>query len=237
MTNQEFLCSLSNCTIVYVEDDADIRKYIEEFLLRYCKNLYVASNAEDALKLYNQYNPNIMLIDINLPIMSGMELISLIRTNDEDTRIIITTAYTNKEFTLEAVELSLTRYLVKPITSDDLKGALKKAIEQINKTSKDISNIGLGNDFIYNTKDNFVTKNENIINLRKKEKELLDFFIENKDLIITYEMLENEIWQDNIMTLDAIRSQIKNIRHKIYPTLIKNISKTGYKFDIKDLYE
>lgn len=229
MTSKLFLSYIANCTILYIEDDSDIRRYLTEFLSRYCKDVYSASSAEIGFELYNTKKPDIMIVDINLPAMSGMELISTIRKNDESTRIIITTAYTNKEFTIEAIELSLTRYLVKPVTSDDLKDALKKALTELEKISKKISNIDLGKSYIYNTEDNFITKDGKNINLRNKEKQLLDFFVNNKNQIITYDNLENEIWQDEVMTQNAIRSQIKNIRGKTHPNIFKNISKVGYK--------
>ena len=234
MKNKEFL---SNCTIIYIEDDDIIRQYISEFLGRYCKNLFTVQNAEAGLDLYNSKKPDIMIIDINLPGMSGLELITLIRKNDEKTRVLVTTAYTNKEFTIAAIELSLTRYLVKPVTSSDLKDALKKAITEFNKVSNKISNIDLGDGFIYNLEDNFIIKGDSKIILRHKEKQLLDFFIENENKIVSYESLENKIWSDEIMTQNAIRSQIKNIRSKTHQKILINISKIGYKLYTKDSSE
>ena len=229
MNDEEFKSAINKTTILYIEDDAQIREYIYEFLKRYNSNTHVASNAEDALELYETIKPDIIIADINLPKMSGIELVTKIRENDNFTRIIISTAYTNKEFTLQAIELNLTRYLVKPITSKDLLGALKKALKELIESSSTYLNIDLGESFTFNTIKEQLYKNEEIITLRKKELELLKFFISKNNQTITYDMLENEIWDSSIMTLDAIRSQIKNLRKKTHPKIVTNVSGIGYK--------
>ncbi|MEA2049230.1 MAG: response regulator transcription factor [Campylobacterota bacterium] len=220
--------ALSKLTILYIEDDDIIRQYISEFLQRYTKKLFLAANAEDGLVLYEKEKPDLMIVDINLPKMSGMELISLIREKDEYTRILISTAYTNKEFTLEAIELNITRYLVKPITGDDLMLALQKALEQLHKLSSKYFNIDVGDGFYFNTKESLLYKNNEIVALRKKELELLNFFVLNNNKIVSYNMIENEIWKDEVMTQDAIRSQIRNIRRKTHKDIFINVSGRGY---------
>lgn len=223
---------LSKLTLVYVEDDDEIRSYIEEFFIRYVKNIYCAKDAERGLELYKEYNPDLMIIDINLPNMNGIDLIKIIRESDTQTRLVISTAYTNTEFTLEAIELKLTRYLVKPITIDDLFNMLEKVIKELEDINLSFSNIDLGNNFYFNLKTNKLMQENEEILLRKKELELLQFFVSKKESVVPYESLENEIWFDTPMTQDAIRSQIKNIRQKTYPQIFKNVSGVGYKLGI-----
>lgn len=229
MKQEEFKELIGDLTIVYIEDDINIRKYISEFLQRYCKNLYEASSAEEGLKLYKEHKPHILLVDINLPKMSGMELITLLRKDDKKTKIIISTAYTNKEFTLEAIELFICRYLVKPITSKDLVEALKKAIGELFEEGLISKNIDLGDDYFFDISKKLLFKGKNEIKLRKKEFKILEFFIERKDSLISYDTLQNEIWQDEIMTENSIRSQIRNIRQKTHNKIFTNVSGIGYK--------
>lgn len=229
MNHKELMQSMSSLSIIYIEDDENIRSYIEEFLKRYCKNIYVASNAEDGYELYKKHKSGILLVDINLPKMSGIELITKIRQNDKQTRIIISTAYTNKEFTLQAIELNLTRYLVKPITSKDLIEAIRKAVNEIYEDTKDTYLIDLGENFSFDTRKKVLFDGQKPIILRKKEKQILEFFIEKEEEIISYESLQNQIWEDNLMTENSIRSQIRNIRQKTHGKIFTNISGVGYK--------
>lgn len=224
---------LSKLTIIYIEDEDEIRSYIEEFFKRYTNKIYSAKSAEEGLELYNLHKPDLMIVDINLPKMNGINFIKQIRENDSKTRIVISTAYTNKEFTLEAVELQITRYLVKPITIDDLFNMIKKLLIEIEQIDLSFSNIDLGEGFYFNHKTNKLLKDDQEIDLRKKELDLLAFFISKKQSVISYEMLENEIWYDTVMTQDAIRSQIKNIRHKTYSKIFKNVSGVGYKLGLQ----
>ena len=217
-------------SILYVEDEINIRTHIVEFLQRYFKVIYEAGSSEEALELYKQTKPDILILDINLPGMSGIDLASVIREEDKTTRIIMSTAYTNKEFMIEAVELDITRYLVKPVIGSELLKALEKAIGQIDKTPIHTLDYDLGEGFTYQLEENTISKDNKVITLRKKEVELLEFFLKKPNQTVTYEMLETQIWFDDIMTLDAIRSQIKNIRKKTYTNIFKNVSGLGYKF-------
>ena len=229
MNHKEFMRNISNLTIVYIEDDINIRSYICEFLKRYCKNIYEASSAEEGLELYEKYKPEILLVDINLPKMSGIEFITKIRQNDKNTRIIISTAYTNKEFTIQAIELYLTRYLVKPITSQDLVDAIKKAVGELEEMSSEFFNIDLGEGFYFDNQKKILMKDSFEIILRKKEMQILEFFINKAEQIISYETLQNEIWEDEVMTENSIRSQIRNIRQKTHSKIFANVSGVGYK--------
>lgn len=229
MVNEILKNCLLNLKIVYVEDDSAIRDNLCEFFKRINVPIYSTSNAEEGLELYEKHKPDIMIVDINLPGMNGIELVSIIRKKDKYTRLIITTAYTNPEFTIEAIELNITRYLVKPITSKNLFPALEKSLEELGDISNKYLNVSLGEDFFFNMKSEKLFKGKDNIELRKKEVELLKFFITNENETITYEMLENTIWGNKIMTNDALRGQIRNLRKKTYPDIVKNVSGIGYK--------
>ena len=228
MNHTLFACMLENLTILYVEDDKNIQMHIAEFLKRYTSHLYVANNAEDGLKLYEKTDPAILLLDINLPGMSGIDLAKIVRKNNLKTRIIISTAYTDKEFLLTAVELTLTRYLVKPVTSAELINALSKAVLEYNN-DENTQLINLGKGYFYDKSLKSVFLEKKTILLRRKEMQLLEFFIENKEQTLSYDILQYGVWQEMPMSKDAIRAQIRNIRKKTHAHVIENISAIGYR--------
>lgn len=225
---------MNDYKIVYIEDDHNVSSTINEFLKRYFKTSYIANNAEDGLNLYNVTHPDIMIVDIELPGMNGLELITKIRKTDKRTRIIITSAYTNKEFTLKAIELDITRYLDKPMTGNDILKATEKAINELKKMGPTYKTFDLGNGYTFDFTTKSVLYENETIQLRKKEIELLEFLIQNKNTVIKYETLQEDIWKNKPMTADAIRSQIKNIRQKTYSNIIKNVSGIGYTLSIND---
>ena len=229
MNHKAFAYKMNNYSILYVEDDPNVRKHIREFLIRYCPRVYSCESSEEGLILYQKYKPDILLLDINLPGMSGIDFATEIRKKDRQTRIIISTAYTNPEFTIRAVELRLCRYLVKPVTNDELISAFEKALNEL----KEKNHFELGDGYIYDKRITSIIKDKKIVLLRKKESEILEFFIKHEGEVLRYDMLENAIWSSGVMTRDAIRSQIRNIRKKIVVECLKNITGVGYRLEIQ----
>ena len=229
MNYKDFSQKMNPYTLLYVEDDADVREHIVEFLKRYFKTIYECDSAEEGLKIYAKHKPDILLLDINLGGMSGVELATLIRTKDKQTRIVISTAYTTKEFMLQAIELGLTRYLVKPLTNEDLVKALEKCWDEL----EDSNIIKLGEGCMYNRNMAILLKGEAKIPLRHKELEILEYFIAHEGEVVRYEWLEESIWKDEVMSRDAIRSQIRNLRKKLEIDVIENVSGVGYRFGLR----
>lgn len=220
---------MKNLTLLYIEDDLDIQKYLGEFLERYTSNLYLAQNAEDGMELYKKISPDIILLDINLPVQSGIDFARELRKFDHDTRIIISTAYTDNAFLLTAIELELTRYLVKPVTCIELMGALDKATDEYEDNNVLSQDIDLGEGFSYDPQRKALLKEGEVVILRRKEMQLLEFFIAHAQYTLSYESLQYEIWSDSLMSKDAIRAQICNLRKKSHPRIIKNINAIGYR--------
>jgi len=236
MDHHTIASKMKKLTLLYIEDDVEIQGYLTEFIGRYTSHLYLAQSAEEGQELYEKYKPDIILLDINLPGKNGIDFARTLRESDISTRIIITTAYTDQEFLLIAVELGLTRYLVKPVTSDELLYALNKATDEL-KNSREVieeqskvesSLINLGRGFTYDRDNKSLLKDELVVPLRRKEMELLEFFISKRNKIVTYEALEYEVWANSLMSRDTIRAQIRNLRKKIYAELITNVTAIGY---------
>jgi len=228
MNHKDFAEKMCGYTVLYVEDDKHVREHINEFLSHYCKKIYACQSSEEALEVYNQHKPDIALLDVNLPGMNGIELATTLRESDKKIRIIILTAYTDEKFMIKAIELELTRYLVKPVKSEDLLMAFEKCVDELSVDK--IVNLGDGN--VYSKKLASIINNTEKIPLRKKEVELLEYFIEHDGEIIDYERLETNVWHDEVVSRDAIRSQIKNIRQKIGKDCLINIAGVGYQFKV-----
>lgn len=228
MDHYLFASKIKDLKLLYIEDDSEIQAYLAEFLERYTSNLHLAQSAEQGKDLYEKIHPDIILLDINLPGKSGIDFARELRKHDRDTRIIISTAYTDKEFLLTAVELELTRYLVKPVTSIELMEALSKAADEYVGTNL-FEEIDLGEGFGYDHERKVLLYEGEVVTLRRKEMQLLEFFIAHAERTLSYEALQYEVWPDSMMTKDAVRAQVRNLRKKSHPGLINNISAIGYR--------
>ena len=226
--DKELKEKLKTLTLLYVEDEEGIRKNITDSLRYYLKDVYEASNGEEGYLIYKEKSPNIILSDIHMPILNGIEFIKKIRQNDRSTPVVMITAHTDKEYLLEAVELHMEKYLVKPIELDLLFEVLAQCVKmlEINKIIK----LNIDDNYSYDfDKKELYYKNENVI-LNKKEMLFFEVLIKNQNRVTTYEELQNEVWGDDIMTDSALRSLVRNLRKKLPTDIIMNLSGLGYKF-------
>jgi two-component system, OmpR family, response regulator VanR len=218
-------------TILYIEDDEGVRTINSRFLNRMFNELYEAKDGEEGYALYKKYHPDIILTDIKMPKLDGISLTKKIRQKDETTKIIISTAFSEKDYLMDAIELKLEKYIIKPLTSRNLMPALTKAVEALEK-QKDFK-IFLAEDFYFDNNTSLFYYNEKIIDFTKKELQFLKLLTLNKDRVVSYEEIEQHIWEDEYMSLNSLRTSIGFIRKKIPFNCIKNISNMGYKLNLE----
>lgn len=217
-------------SVLYVEDDAVARENGIEYLENFFNIVYDAPDAIMALELYHKYKPSIIITDIQMPRLNGLEFVEQIRQKDQKTQIIITTAFSDKKYLLKAIELKLVKYLIKPISEKEFDEALQICIETLKENSTNI--ISITTNIYFDTFNNTLVKNGDIIKLRTKEIVLLSLLIKNKNRYVTYNEIENHVWEDTVMTKDALKTVIKNIKSKVSKDLISNLSGTGYRIEL-----
>ena len=104
---------LSNITILYVEDEKMISEEVSFYFGKYVKNFYVANNGLEGLELFRKVKPDILITDIQMPKMNGLDMIKEIGSTSVP--IIVTTAYSDIEYFLKAIELKISKFVIKPI--------------------------------------------------------------------------------------------------------------------------
>lgn len=218
---------LKTLTILYVEDEEGIRKKISDSLRYYASKVIEASNGEEALRLYHEKKPDIIFTDIMMPKMDGIELVRTIRQEDSKTPIVMITAHTDRDYLLSAVELHLEQYIVKPINLKELKDSLSKCVAVISQNHAVAKELPCG--YSYDFDHKILTCEGKEIKLTKREIAFFELLLQNKNRIVTYDELQNYIWEDDVMTDAALKSLIRNIRNKFPKDYIKNLSGIGYR--------
>ncbi len=223
---------LKNLNILYIEDEKNIRLNIKKTLELFCENVFDAENILNAKEILTKQRIDIIISDINLPDMSGIDFVKEIRIRDKTIPIILLSAYTEKEFLLEATKLKLVDYLTKPINFKDLNNALQKCVEEILDNSRYI--ITFKNNIQYNVSHNCLIDNneKEEIRLTNKELDLLNFLIKNNNRVCSAEELKSAIWDDYLEATDsALKNLLNKVRKKIGKESIINISGVGYKLE------
>jgi two-component system, OmpR family, response regulator VanR len=216
-----------NVKILYVEDDEIARENGIEYLENYFENIYEASDAIKALQLYEKYKPDIIITDIQMPKLNGLEFAKRIRQKDKKTQIIVITAFCDKDYLLKAIELGLVKYLVKPVNEKEFEEALFLCINSLEQNETNIIKLDENSYFDTFNKNLFI--NDEIVKLRAKEILFLELLIKNSNRYVSYEEIENYVWYDSVMTKDALKTLVKNIKTKIPKDLILNLTNSGYK--------
>ena len=119
-----------NVSLLYVEDDRTLRNIYRKILGYSVEKVYVAADGLEGLEKYKRYRPDIVLTDVRMPVMDGLDMITRIRELNKNTRIIILSAFGEPHYFLSAIELGVKAYLLKPVDSSDL---LKTIEEQANE--------------------------------------------------------------------------------------------------------
>ena len=226
--------------VLYVEDDAMVRENFQEILEQSFSEVITADNGKTALELYDMHKPNIAILDISIPHMSGLQVASKIRESDSEIQIVMLTAYDDQEKLLQAVNLQLFAYLVKPVEHKEFDVLLKN----ISKKFESENILYLVSDFKWNKKKEELSYKEESIKLTNNERLVLALLCNNPTQYfsaynITIEALEdystNDIETNNIVQL---LSRFKKKILKQFDTqdfFIENTYGAGYKVLTRNL--
>ncbi len=123
--------SLRSLNVLYVEDDPEIRRQLAIFLRRRVGNLLVAENGQQGLAQFKLHNPDVVITDIVMPLMDGLEMAEAIKRLNKEIPVIVTTAFNDQNFFITAIEVGIDHYVLKPIDTDALLEAVRKAAKSI----------------------------------------------------------------------------------------------------------
>ncbi len=229
MSNEKYKYS-----ILYVEDDAVVRANYISYMSRFFDNVYEAESAEKAQQIYKDKKPDILVVDIKLPQKSGIDFLNEVREFDHSTRTIMLTGLSDVETLMSASELKLTRYLVKPISRDELKRALDMAVDEIihyTTYSNRIIQIK-GSCYWDQDKEKLIYQDKEVF-LTRKERDLLVLLFSNINRVCKSEDIIYELWYDYDMSkISSLKTLVKTLRKKLPNDTIKNVFGTGYTIEI-----
>lgn len=221
-----------NLTILNIEQDAVLRTKGSNFMREHGLDVFEADNTSEGCELFQKHEIDIVFIDLELPEKSGLDFIHFLRKKEVLTPVIITTDHTDKETLLEAINLDITRYLIKPCDKEQMFEALQLAIKKAINCHP-ISFTHLHNGFTYDPINKSVNHPDGAsISLSKKEYLLIELLLKNRHQIVPYDVIEMLVWQESLMSMDALRTLIRGIRKKTYTNIISNHNGIGYKIDI-----
>jgi len=124
---------LKEFSVLHVEDDTSVRESLMRFLKRRFDTIYTAKDGAEGLEVFKEKKPDIIITDIQMPVMDGIEMSRQILEIDPEAVIVITTAFNEKPYIDKAQEIGVMEYLKKPIIKEDLTNCLRKCAERLAK--------------------------------------------------------------------------------------------------------
>lgn len=220
---------MNTISILVVEDEPKLLDRLVQYLEMFCDTIYQAKNGKEALTVYKKNLPNIILTDINMPKLTGVELIEDIRDTNHYCEIIVLSAHTNTEDFLRVIPLNLSSYLIKPVQMNELKKSILEAKNRILKNRF----MALNHGYEWNQESKILQLETKKIELTNNEKAFVEMLVLKLNQSVSYEEIHNYVYDLEEYSQDAIFSLAKRVRKKTTKDLIKSCFKYGYVLESK----
>ena len=220
--------------ILIIEDDLETLELMIEIFEAEFSTVYSAIDGYEAIEVFNQNKIDVILCDINIPKLDGLDTINKLRKIDYSVPIIIVSAYSDSNNLLRASNSNIQGYFTKPLTLDKIDNILNKIFyhqnhEFINKK------LQINPSTILDLGNSQVIINNEVRKFTNKEFEFIKLLVQKKGSIVPYRTIEEIVWNDDkMMSSTSLRTLVKNIRKKLSCDAIENISKMGYRLLIEN---
>ena len=215
-----------------VDDEKDILEFLSYNLKKAGYNVYIANNGIDALKIAREVKPDLIVLDVMMPKMDGIQVCEEIRSDKllQDTFVLFLTARSEEYSELVGFGVGADDYVTKPIKPKLLISRIQAILRRKNLVST--SNEIIIGDININMEQRSLLYNDKKINLAKKEFNLLYLLMTIPGKVFTREEIIDSVWKDAVVGDRTIDVHIRKIREKIGSHHIKTIKGVGYKLDI-----
>lgn len=226
------MSTLQEITVLYVESDPDIRKSTANIIRENGMRVLSTDTTLNAYDILRTHKVDIIIIDCKSPHDNGLDFIRHLREKKLFIPVILTATDTDEHLLFEAINLDISRCIIKPYSQNDLMKALNIAAKKV-LIYHPISLNDLHDGFSYDAINKSITNPDGkTVQLSKKEYLLIELLLHNKGHITPYTLIESSIWEKKSMSMDALRTLVGGIRKKTYPTIISNHNGVGYKLDL-----
>ncbi|MFZ4478985.1 MAG: response regulator transcription factor [Rhodoferax sp.] len=212
---------------LYVEDDAALRDDTAALLRGFFRDLVVAGDGEEALHIFDARPIHLVITDLRMPKMNGLELTAAIRERDPHVPVFITSAYAETDELLEAMRLNLADYLVKPLSWARLKDALGRSADRILAEGRLYAQFDDNTSYCITSE--FLHSAGETVHLTRHEKALLDLLLKHRGHWLSKDRILERIYSEDEHGSEAgLKNLILRLRHKIGADHIANMYGMGF---------
>ncbi|MBI5539321.1 MAG: response regulator transcription factor [Bacteroidia bacterium] len=225
----------NNYKILLVDDEPDILEFLSYNLIKEGYNVFLASNGMEAINIAGKEIPNLIVLDVMMPGMDGIEVCENLKKNKNLSNTVITflTARSEDYSQIAGFEAGADDYITKPIKPKLLISRIKALLKRFDFSENKITTNTIINfeNLSINKEKYSVTKDGIEINLPKKEFELLVLLASKPERVFTRDDIYNTIWGNDVVVGErTIDVHIRKLREKIGDNFIQTIKGVGYRF-------
>ena len=214
-------------SVLLVEDDLQLAKIVNRILISKGYDVVLVDDGSKAIEKIKKKDFDLYLIDINIPNISGLELVRYIRDIKEDGFIIMITASVDEYYFEKAYEYGCDDYIKKPFHLKELEVRISRLLEN-KKTSITFDN------YEFKFDENELFKNGKRVNLRKKERRFLKILLQNINKTVSNQKIINYVWEGEKKDNYPLRQLVNEVRKKFDKPYIKTVVGVGYRFETED---
>lgn len=215
--------------ILVVEDEVKARESMINILSERFSKVIGAQNGDEGLKKFKKFKPDLVITDIAMPIMDGLDMAIEIKEISDDVPIVVLSAYSEKERLLRSIDIGIDKYLIKPVDIEELFKVLDYLIgEKIEANML----VKISEEYQFNKTKRTLIHNGKEIVLTKKELAFISLLLKQPGVLVLHEDIKKNVWIGEHVSDTAVRTFIKRVRDKVGEDFIKNVPSLGYKINI-----
>lgn len=231
-------------SILFVEDDIHIRNETKELLEEIFSVVHVAVDGKDGLEKYigfyeeNQYYYDVVLSDIKMPNMDGIDLIKAIYKENKNQIILVLSAHNDIEYLMELINIGIRQFILKPLNYNNFIDTIFKINKELYfEKNKEIvqDTIKLSPNLFWHKHNEELRENDKLIKLTKKEFLLISLLIKSPEKTYSVEKILSTLWRDDFNQnpdITNLKNIISRLRKKVVSLNIENVHSFGYKIHI-----
>lgn len=223
---------MANKHILVIDDEHDLLELIEYNLKQSGFTVTTADNAQHGIELAHKHKPRLIILDIMMPGMDGMEACRILKqdNNLSSIPVIFLTAHEDEKTEITSLDIGADDYITKPVSSNVLISRVNAVLRRFDKRDQSAPVIKI-RDLEIDRGQYIVRRRNKEYQLPRKEFEILHYLACNPGKVFNRESLLNEIWGDDIFVIDrTVDVHIRKIREKLGDKYIETVKGIGYKF-------
>jgi DNA-binding response OmpR family regulator len=214
--------------ILLLEDEYLLSKSIQRYLLSHNHFVDAFDNGQEVLEQIEHTAYDFYILDINTPLIGGLECLEVINARYPEAPKVIISAYHDIDHISEAYDRGCSDYLKKPFNLKELEIKIEKLSQSITSTQAPDPLMRLGEHYVFDNDHQLLLCDGDVQKLTRREHALMLLFISNMGQIITEETIESVVWRDETVEHATIRSLVNRLRTKLKEPLIENVRGFGY---------